>query len=338
MQVAQRGTSQSGIGNSEGFVVDRFRLPTGASSGTWTLSQESDGPDGYAKSLKALVTATGSTGGSNYAIFRYKFEGQELQHLKYGTSGAEQITLSFWFKTNKTGTYQVTLRNTNSSRMVGATYTVSSADTWEQKTITFPADTTGSFADNNTDNLRMDWWLHSGANFNSGTVPTTWQTYDATNQGAGLTVDLADTINNYAQITGVKLEVGSVATEFDHRSYAEEFAACERYYHKWVAQELYANIAIGYSAGSATGRAVYYLPTTMRTTPSLSSGGSFRCINDGGTYGGSVNSISIQRNHTKTPFIQFTTSVTNLPSGDYQPVEMGADNDADAYIDFDAEL
>jgi hypothetical protein len=269
MQVAQRGTSESGVASSATFLCDRFAFISGASSGTYTISQESDAPDGFANSFKTLVTATGSTGGSNSAMVRYKLEGQDLQHLQYGSSGAKQLTLSFWFKTSNTGTYQVNIRNIDSSRLVGATYTVSSADTWEYKTVTFPADTTGTINNDNGESFRIDWWLHSGASYNTGVVPTTWQAHGVTDQAAGLTVDLADTINNYAQITGVQLEVGSVATPFEHRSYGEELALCQRYFYDNTTKNFDSVIW----TGDATSGQSYYIvdtfPCTMRTTPSI---------------------------------------------------------------------
>jgi len=337
MQVAQRNTSVSSVASSGYKSLDRYQFDY-SGAGTWTISQDSDTPSGFGSSMKFLCTASDALdSGSDRVAFRQFIEGQNLQGIKKGTADAQTLTASFWVKSNKTGTYIVEIYDHDNARHINKSYTVSSADTWEYKTITFEADTTGVLDNDNALSLHLHFWLAAGSTYSGGTLQTSWGGNVTPNRAAG-NVNLADAVNNYFNITGIQLEVGSVATEFDHRSYGEEFAACERYYHKWVSQELYGNIAIGYSASSSNGRAVYYLPTTMRTTPSLSSGGSFRVINDGGTYGGSVSAISIQRNHTKTPFIQFTTSANNLPGSDYQPVEMGANNDADAYIDFDAEL
>ena len=340
MRIAQRGTTFSGPVADES-ILDRWDVLANVNgAGKVDYSQSTDSPDGFINSIKLDInTAISPLGASDYHIMRYKgIEQQDLDQLAWGTSNAKSITLSFWVKSNKTGTLVAEFQMNSveaggASVELGKTYTINAANTWEYKTLTFPANT--NHTSNKSANDRGVWlymWIAAGSNYTSGSIDTDWGVN--TNRVAGQD-NYLDSTSNEIYFTGFKLEVGNNATEFDHRSYAEELHLCERYYHRWVAQATYANIAIGYSAGTSAGRGVYYLPTTMRTTPSLSSNGSFRCISDGGTYGGSVSSISIQRNHTKTPFIQFNTS--NLTS-DYNPVEMGADNDVDAYIEFDAEV
>ena len=228
MQISQRGTSFTGK-TSDTFCVDRFVVAIG-SGGTWTITQETDAPSGFAKSLKVNCTATGATGGANSVIIRQKLEGQDLQHLKKGTSDAEKVTLSFYVKSNVTGTYQINIRDLDNNRIIGATYAISSASTWEKKTITFEGDTTGTLDNDNAQSFFLDWWLHGGSSYTGGAVPTSWETKSDTDQFAGSTVVLGDTTGNTFQITGVQLEVGEQATPFEHRSFGEELALCQRYF------------------------------------------------------------------------------------------------------------
>ena len=225
MQVAQRSISEPGISTSGFYTADRFR--TGGNLGTWTQTVENDGPDGFSKSLKMLCTtpAASPTAG-NFLGLGYRLEGQDLQHLKKGTSSAESVTVSFWVKSNKTGTYILEVGDdSNSYRHINKSYTVNVSGTWEYKTITFEGDTTGAFANDNTSGLALFFWLGSGSNFNTGTLQTSWDVSTTANRAVG-NVNLADATSNYFQITGVQLEVGDTATPFEHRSYAEELALC----------------------------------------------------------------------------------------------------------------
>jgi len=232
MQVAQRSISEPGISTSGFYTADRFR--TGGNLGTWTQTVENDGPDGFSKSLKMLCTtpAASPTAG-NFLGLGYRLEGQDLQHLKKGTSSAESVTVSFWVKSNKTGTYILEVGDdSNSNRHINKSYTVNVSGTWEYKTITFEGDTTGAFANDNTSGLALFFWLGSGSNFNTGTLQTSWDVSTTANRAVG-NVNLADATSNYFQITGVQLEVGDTATPFEHRSYGEELALCQRYYQKY---------------------------------------------------------------------------------------------------------
>ena len=233
MQVAQRGTSVTGITTQGYYTIDRF-LASLNSAGTWTQTQETDAPDGFASSLKLeCTTADASPATIDYFLIGQRFEGQNLQRLKKGTSSAEPVTASFWVKSNKTGTYIVELIDQdNSARHIGKSFTVNSSGTWEYKTVTFEGDTTGVLVADNSPSIDFNIWLASGSAYNSGSaLQTSWGALTQTDRAVG-NVNLADTIGNYFQITGVQLEVGETATPFEHRSYAEELALCQRYYEK----------------------------------------------------------------------------------------------------------
>jgi hypothetical protein len=230
MQVAQRGTSVTGVTTNGYRTCDRMEINV-SNLGTYTLTQESDGPDGFSNSLKIdCTTADASPASSDYVFLAHKIEGQNLQHLKKGTANALPVTVSFWVKSNMTGTYQFNARDNDNVRYVSATYTVNAADTWEYKTLTLAGDTTGALDNDANESLKLEWWLDSGSNFNSGSTNTSWAAASNANRNSSTTVNIGDSTSNYFQITGVQLEVGDTATPFEHRSYGDELARCQRYY------------------------------------------------------------------------------------------------------------
>jgi hypothetical protein len=255
MQVAQRGTSFAAIGNGD-YSLDRWQF-TESSIGAYTITQDSSAPDGFANSLKIdCTTADASPASGEWLTFQYKIEGQDLQQLKKGTASAESVTLSFWVKCNKTGNIQVNLKDEDNNRQIGNTVTIDSADTWEQKSLTFAGDTTGALGDDNACSMFIEWWLDSGSSLSSGAVPTSWETKADTDRNAGGTLAFADSTSNYINITGVQLELGTVATEYEHRSYGEELAACQRYYQ-----------IIAEGASNALGVGTFYSTTVMYLGP-----------------------------------------------------------------------
>lgn len=272
MQVAQRGTSTTSISNAthQYYTADRYTTTILNSIGTWTNSVVSDAPDGFGKSLKMTCTTAQASPGSTAAAFlSQKLEGQDLQGLAKGTSSAKEVTLSFWVKSNVTGTYVISLYDhDNSGRTVSKQYTISSADTWEHKTLTYPADTTGAFNNDNALSLQITIWLAGGSNYTSGTLNETWNSYVAANEAVGQT-NLASAVNNYIQFTGVQLELGDKATPFEHRSFGEELALCQRYYFK-PPEHYYSTLAYGvWIDANAFLRASMPIPVTMRATPSV---------------------------------------------------------------------
>jgi hypothetical protein len=230
MQIAQRGTSETGITTSGYKTVDRFK-PGMVTLGTWTSEQSTDAPDGFSNSFKhTCTTADASPATGDIFQLWTGLEGQTLQQLAKGTTSAKSMTLSFWVKCNKTGTAQVNVRDYDNNRMIGNTFTINTADTWEKKSITFDADTTGTLDNDNTLALGIEWNLDAGTTFTSGAVPTSWETTSTADRAAGVTLALGDATSNYFSMTGVQLEVGESATEFEHRPYTTELSLCQRYY------------------------------------------------------------------------------------------------------------
>ena len=237
MKIAQRGTSATGLGNGDAgyHTVDRYRFGVaGTPTCEFTMSQDTDVPtgQGFTNSVKFdCTTADASLATDDYISFRQRIEAQNLQHLKFGTSSAEKLTLSFWVKSNKTGTYIVEFYQPDASRIQSQSYTVDSANTWEKKTITIDGDTSGTINNDNGNGIEIYFALCAGTNFTSGTLQTSWGALNTTDRLVGQ-VNLADSTSNNWYITGVQLEVGSTATEFEHLPYDVELARCQRYYEK----------------------------------------------------------------------------------------------------------
>ena len=269
MSIAQRGTSTSGVSTTGRFVLDRWKLNVDT-MGAWTVSQSTDVPtgQGFASSIKwDCTTADASPSASDNIQFQQRFEGQNLQYIKKGTSSAESLTLSFWVKSNKTGTYIAELRDKdNSNRHINKSYTISSADTWEKKTITFAGDTTGTLTNDNSTSIDLNFWLGAGTDWTSGTLQTSWGASTSANRAVGQ-VNLADSTSNYINITGVQLEAGTTASDFEFLPYDVNLARCQRYFSKNTGSG--GHIGYGGSIGDNYRHEIYLYPQVMRASPTL---------------------------------------------------------------------
>jgi hypothetical protein len=235
MTIAQRSTSVSGVRQNGYYACDRAQVYfSSIDEMDATVSQDSSGPDGFTKSHKVLVTTAETSIDSNdlHCMLWYKIEGQDLQQLSYGNSNAKPMTLSFWVKSNVTGTYTVSFYGSigGTLSVVAPTYTITAANTWEYKTITISGSTVGALVDSNGTGLELYWNGLVGPQFTSGSAANSWTTYATNNWAVGHTADFGLDVNDYWQITGVQLEVGDTATPFEHRSYGDELARCQRYY------------------------------------------------------------------------------------------------------------
>ena len=294
MSIAQRSTSVASITATGYYTLDRWNF-VDSNLGTFTMSQDTDVPtgQGFSKSLKVdCTTADASPSGADYLFLQKKFEGQNLQYIKKGTASAESLTLSFWVKSVKTGTYIVQIEDVdNSSRFISKSYTIDSASTWEKKTITFAGDTTGSLGNDNTSSLELNFWLGAGTDRTSGTLQTSWGSYTASNVAVGQ-VNLADSTDNNIWITGVQLEAGTTASDFEFLPHDVNLRRCERYYHK-TAQFTWFIVSRSVGTGVAIGR--YFFRTTMRASPTMSQSGSW---NAGSGFGGVPTFSEIDPNGT----------------------------------------
>ena len=272
MSIAQRGTSFTGQTGAN-YIVDRFTQNINGAIGTWTNGQSTEVPtgQGFANSLiMDCTTADASPAASDILWVQQRIEGQNLQYLKKGTANAESTTASFWVRSNKTGTYIAELEDRDNSRYVSQSYTISSADTWEKKTVTFPGDTSGAFGNDNGDSLRLNFWLGAGTDWSSGTLGTTWHT-TAANRAVGQ-VNLADSTDNEWYVTGVQLEAGTTASDFEFLPFDTQLQRCLRYFEKFVDYSVVpAENANNPTSGGANGW-IAFDPNNIRTPPI-----SFKC-------------------------------------------------------------
>jgi len=260
MQIFQRGYPIADIGNSNGyFAADRYRFSQ-SGAGRFTISQSTDTPNGFGSSMKVdVTTANASPSAGNYIFFQHRIEGQNVQDFAKGSSDAKQYALSFHVKSPKTGVHCMELEDVQNGRSCSKSYTVNSANTWEKKTIIFPADTTGAITNDNANRFQLYIWLMAGTTYTSGTLATTWASTTSANRAVGQ-VNLIDNTSNDFFLTGVQLEVGSVATDFEHRSYGDELRRCQRYFfYDGTGRYHYANYSEEH----------YHFPVTLRANPTV---------------------------------------------------------------------
>jgi hypothetical protein len=259
MRTDQRNAGTSVTVNSTGqaFPVDRFFGTGQSSDGVFTLQQSSTVPAGFAKSVVATVTtADASIGASQNYLFRQRIEGYNIADLNWGSADARPVTLSFWVRSSLTGTFGGTLHNSAGDRFYPYSYTISTANTWEQKTITLAGDTTGTWLTTDGIGLNVIWSLGTGSTLLAPSSAWTATTY------TGFTgqTNLIGTLNATFYITGVQLEEGLQATPFEYRHYTTELALCQRYYYDTVNSS-------GSGFGTTGFVAAAGFPVTMRTSP-----------------------------------------------------------------------
>ena len=333
MQVSQRGTSFTTVTDGT-YTLDRFNYRKG-NDGEVTITQDSSGPDGFSNSLKVdVTTADTSMATSQFAILEHNVEAQDLQRLAFGTSGAKNFTLSFYVKSNKTGTYAVNIsQNDNSSKQVTVNYTINSANTWERKSFTFTGDTSGVINDDNGIGFLMYWWLATGNSFTGGSTSTSFQTYANANAAAGHAVNLLDDTSNEWYITGIQLEVGDTATDFEHRTFADELARCQRYFNR-IGKDDGSNTHLLVGGVEATSTLIMSraCPVSMRAVPTCTIGSGVR------GFSAAVGVATISSFSSRNSRDIICLSVVVSGSHTLGQAAVLFDSTTDGYLDADAEL
>ena len=303
MAVAQRATSATGLGASSGYnTCDRWKLVVeGSPSARFTQSQDTDVPtgQGFTTSLKMdCTTASGSPDADDALGVQTLLEAQNLQLLRYGTSSAKKITLSFWVKATKTGTNVVWIYQNDDSRSQAQTYTVNTTNTWEKKTVVFDADTTGVIDNNNGEGFRITWWMTTGTNRTSGTLATTWESHSNANVAVGQ-VNNADNTSNNWYITGVQLEVGEFDSDtippFPFESFSNNLQRCQRYYQQYGASGENLHLVGVQNSTIAAARCGATLIAPTRANPSITTSGNLGLYNGVDVRSDAPNSIRSSR-------------------------------------------
>lgn len=271
MKVAQRSTSVTGIGatGTAYHTLDRWQIETGNSGGRFTMSQSSDAPSGFGSSLKLdCTTAVTSIGTGEYLLLEYHLEGQDVQRIKTGTSDAEEVTISFYVKANASFNFVLEVRDNTNGRNCSKLFSTTTG--WNRVELTYPADTIGEIVNSNASGIRLFFWIHAGSEYTGGTLNSSSFTTNvlAANRASGISSFYSSTSNEF-YLTGFQMEVGDTATPFEHRSYGDELAKCQRYY--WVLPSGYDDGSTGKKA--STGSILSFnstgtFPVTMRATPS----------------------------------------------------------------------
>lgn len=331
MRIDQRGTSFSP--STDSYILDRWllRQPTAILT---AAKENSVVPDGFASSLKITVASALGSVTSNYVVnLEHRIEGNNVGDLGWGTSNAKTITMSFWIRSSVTGTYSVSLYNSSFGRAYVTTYTINSANTWELKTITISGDQSGTWLKDNGSGIIVSFDLGCGSNYN-GTA-NTWGS-GATRTSNSVTLDTNAGATWY--VTGVQLEVGSVATPFEQRPVATEMNLCTRYFYRMGnGINNFLRYAVGDVRLSTEVNGVIYLPNVMRATPTATvSSASHFAISEANT-NRAVTSFGIATMPANPAFIFYNASVASgLTAG--RCAQLISNNTQSSFIDFSAEL
>ena len=320
MSIAQRGTSTSGVTSSGYYACDRWRAGFDT-AGTWTISQDTDVPtgQGFAKSMKFDCTTANASLSANSAFFlSQRLEGQNLQYLKKGTSNAESLTASFWVKSNKTGTYILMLDDTDNNRSFSQSYTISSANTWEKKTLTYAGDTTGTLNNDNGRSFDLRFWLVAGTTYSSGTLNTSWNSNTNANLAVGQ-VNLADSTSNDFYITGIQLEAGTTASEFEFLPVDVNFNRCLRYYQEYRISNL---LAGRYNAGSGVSLVQFQFTKNLRATPTYSTAGTWEASSG---YAGTPTASALDKEYVVLAGSSIAANAIEYYGGNNSYIELDAE-------------
>ena len=334
MNVAQRATTATGIGAN----ADTNKYPTmdrwntfhgGSTAGRLTISQDGSAPAGFGKSMKFdCTTADTSIAAGEEFLLSQKLEGQNLQTISKGTSDAKQMVFS-WYAKGTPKTYGIEIYDNDNTRHFSNTWTVTSS--WQRFTQVIPADTTGTFDDDNNLSLYVNFWLHAGTTYSSGSSASSWAAISNANRAAGVGSIFSST-DNELFLTGTQLEVGSVSTEFEHEPFERTFLKCSRYFQKYYAGNEYTiflNGGIDDASGDAFLRGHYRVQ--LRATPSYYATNSYLYSRPGGT-------ISYSGTPTNRSSPDIATIGYNVGAGSQGHAIRFESSGTSGTVEYDAEL
>ena len=335
--VAQRGTSSTGIGASSGyFTTDRMQIVSENTAGRLTMEQVADGPDGFANCTKLTCTTADTSIASNEAlILNQNIEGQNLQSLKKGTSDAVPVTVSFYVKANASATYTIELKSGDggTNRMNSHEFSVTTG--WTRITKTFVGDTSQALDDDNNTSIQFNLWLHAGSDYTGGThTDNVWHTTNNQRVGDSQT-SFFDSTSRTFFITGIQMELGEKATEFETEPFETTLRKCQRYYIKYQAGSAYSYLGSGQASSSTTARIVFQFPTEMNHAPALEQSAN----NTMNVYATDSEAFSADAaiNHPSTHSSAITCTVSSGLTAK-AGASVVANNSTSAYLAFESEL
>jgi hypothetical protein len=332
MVIDQRNAGASVTPTDAQYSTDRWVYRLSQASKV-TAQQSSTAPAGFVNSLLTTSSSSYSLAADDYFLIRQIIEGFNIADLGWGTANAKTVTLSFWVRSSLTGTFGGSLINSAINRSYPFAYTISSANTWEQKSVTITGDTSGTWLTTNGSGIQLQFGLGIGSTY-SGTAGSWAGTLYLSATGA---TSVVGTSGATFYITGVQLEVGSSATGFEYRLYNQELFACQRYAQRFGGDASYS--ALGFGFGDSTNGwvdAQVTPPTWMRTVPSVTSSGSFRVVPPDNTSGLAVTGISINSSTTSSKLFYIICTASSITG--FRGYVLRADNSTSAYILFSAEL
>jgi hypothetical protein len=339
MNVAQRSASVTGLGGSSAYyTLDRWKLVSLSTAGRLTMSQTADGPNGISANCLKLdcTTADASIAAGEILLLRQGMEGQNVQRIGKGVAGAKQITVSFYVKASAAFTFGVELEDTDNSRQI--TKLFATTTDWVRHSFVIAADEddgSSAFADDNAESLRVNFILHAGSNFTSGTLNTaSFANATNANRVPGIGSFFSSTDNNFF-LTGVQLEVGPVATEFEQEDITTTLVKCQRYYYKLVNGTDGTYVPLGIAYRTTDIQVAERHPIAMRANPSIAVSGNLRAV-DG--ISATVSSGAVIANVSRTSTLAWYTN-NNAFSGltAFRPYLINGESSGN-YFEVDAEL
>ena len=340
MNCSQRSTSSTGISSSGYYTCDRWKITLANSDGRLTMTQDTSAPSGFANSIKLeCTTADTSIAADEQLRLNQRIEGQNLQGFAKGTSDAKPFAVSFYVKGNASATYVCELADGDNSRQCSKTFNVTTD--WTRVELTFPADTTGAFDDDNANSLEFNIYLHAGSDRTSGTINSSSfaSTVTANRVGSG-TTSFFDSTSRTFFITGVQLEVGQNPTEFEHEPIERTLAKCQRYYVMYASQGSYTRLGIGTNLSATAAEVYYYLPVAMRDDPSMESTGTVAnyCLYDSDDLLEVSTMVIEGGNHDNNQLVIIDAGTASGGLTDGGCSQLMGNNNTSAFIAFSSEL
>lgn len=338
MAVAQRGTSITGI-TSNTYTLDQWCL-TPDTMGTYTVTQDTTVPDaaGTGYSLKvACTTADAAPAVNDRVRIIVRFEGDRVQDFCFGSADAKPITLSFWVRSSKTGTYIIEMNG--GSRLISQAYTITTANTWQKVSITIPGQTAAKIVTGVTSGFELYFWLGAGTNFTSGTLNTSWTVSPPTANRAVGQVNFADSNTATFFLTAVQLEIGSTATAFQTATgtIQGELAACQRYYWRNTPNGGNAYLSsMGTAATTSIADMIIAVPVPMRVIPTVLETSTIRLLDGSNAFSTGTWTINSSDSSYTYPIIRYTHGSAALTQ--FRPYFIAANSSTSAYIALGAEL